>query len=127
MGLTISLLQDSKYESEKLNGLFCHLKNDPSKKYMTIRWDDDKQNVHNTIYLDPQRQIIGDTLDSAKHLMTPSYITSVTKGYGRNKVLKVADINVCINTIKIENIAVLKIAGKTIVDPNLIQYLPFVI
>ena len=124
IGATFSQLAESNYDSEKLNGFLCHLKTDDTKKYVTLRWDDDKTNIHNTVYVDINLNVIAETFEQAKTLdiFTPSYIKSIEEGYGRTAVLKTADINVQTITVKIENIAVLKVCGHEVIDNNLTNY-----
>jgi hypothetical protein len=115
----------SYYESEKLHGLFSHLKSDPEKKYMELRWDtDDETNKVSSVYVDANLNIVATDLNDplVKSLYTKSAYTSLTEGYGRTKVMRENDIDVPNLTPKIENISHIAINGKRVTDENLNQY-----
>ena len=126
IGATFEPLRESYYNDEGLNGMFANLKKDNDKKYVKLTWDNDKNNTVETCYVDGDGNIIGQTLEDVKDYMTPSHVKSLTEGYGRTKVMKVAGIEVRHIQVKIENIAVLKIGGKIFTDVSLDVYRTYV-
>ena len=118
--------RESFYESEKLYGLFSHLKSNPDEKYFQLKWDaDDKGNSIKSVYVDAKLQIVAteitDTL--VRSLYTPSAYKGLTEGYGRTKVMRENDINVMHITPKAGNIASIKIGGlDEVIDPDLKDY-----
>lgn len=125
-GIDFKPLRESHYNDEGLNGMFCSLKSNGEKKYVKFVWDDDKNNTCVSVYVDGDGNIIGESLDDVKHMMTPSYLKSLNGEYGRDKVKKAAGIKVRQIQVKIENIAELRVGGKTYIDELLKHIIPYV-
>lgn len=124
-GIEIHALRDSHYESEGHHGFFSHLASDPNKKYVRVVYDANKSHAPKTIYLNAMGEIV--SYEEAEAHFTDSYRTKMRgedePKTARAKVLNAADIDVRFVPAKVENIAVLKVGGVEVRDPNLKHYL----
>ena len=128
VGAEFKQIGTPRYESEKLNGFFSHLISKPDKKYLRLCLDMEKSHVINSVYVQGTT-IVADTFEDACKLglFTNSYIKGRNQEYGREKVMKAADIHVKPLSIKIENIALIRVSGHEEIDPLLANYLAFAI
>lgn len=121
LGITVNPKQDSLYNYEKLNGLLAHLKSDPEKKYMLIRYDDDpsRKNLHimDVLYIDKDAQIIPENV--VESMMTPSALKSKRNEYGRSAAL---NLTTGFRSFKWHDIASIRLAGLVFVDSGLTKY-----
>lgn len=86
LGITVHQIRDSHYNYEHIN-LLGHLKSDPSKKYMLIKQDDEKNNVKVLWekYVDRNGKTY--TESEVEEMMTPSALKSKRGEYGRQAKL----------------------------------------
>lgn len=126
LGATFTPLRPSYYEGEAQGIFFSHLISNPEKKYIRIVFDADTTPEVKSVYVDPQGNVIGDCIESVKDLITPSAYKKATEGYGREKVLRTAGINVEPRSFCAENVAELTICGNVVIDALLKHFIKYV-
>lgn len=110
--------RDSYYESESMEGLFSHLKSNPDKKYIQVKWRNEGQIPHNgvlqEIYITKNGKYIDNPYDYMKN--RPDYKHEVTLPDGSTTRVEAATE---IRMFKAENIIEMRVAGVKIVDDSL--------
>lgn len=112
LGIEVKAKRKSYYSPEAHKGFCCHLNSDPDKKYFEVKWTEKDKPVDDSFYLD------------AKGVIRKA--EEVLKDKKKNDRARLADaMRVQVRQFKIESIALMRVGGKTFVDPELKKFTDF--